>query len=95
MTIYHSLNIKSFHTNTLKSIDCANERYCTLAVLILHRIYLSVNSKILFLDTRPKIKLITFATATRFQTNKISDVDGRIILRWIFRKWVGTGGGHL
>jgi hypothetical protein len=36
-----------------------------------------------------------------------SDVDGRIILRWIFRKWegvvgtgwswlrIGTGGGHL
>jgi hypothetical protein len=27
------------------------------------------------------------------------DVDGRIILRWIFRKWeglrIGTGGGHL
>jgi len=37
----------------------------------------------------------------------VSDVDGRIILRWIFRKWdvgvwtgwswlrIGTGGGHL
>jgi hypothetical protein len=37
---------------------------------------------------------------------EITDVDGRIILRWIFRKWegvvgtgwswlrIGTGGGH-
>jgi hypothetical protein len=37
----------------------------------------------------------------------LEDVDGRIILRWIFRKWegivgtgcswlrIGTGGGHL
>jgi hypothetical protein len=39
--------------------------------------------------------------------NKEKDVDGRIIVRWIFRKWegvvgtgwswlrIGTGGGHL
>jgi len=38
---------------------------------------------------------------------KDADIDGRIILRWIFRKWdvrawigsmwlmIGTGGGHL
>jgi hypothetical protein len=37
-------------------------------------------------------------------TWKIPGVDGRVLLRWIFRKWawtesiwirIGTGGGHL
>jgi hypothetical protein len=42
-----------------------------------------------------------------FMNDDLRDVDGRIILRWIFRKWegvvgtgwsglrIGTGGGHL
>jgi hypothetical protein len=43
----------------------------------------------------------------KFRVYSQTDVDGRIILRWIFRKWegvvgtewswlrIGTGGGHL